>query len=159
MCGQRPTPEQLLTTVQHRLSDAVRSSLHRAHAIYSETVDDTRAESWVSFHLVTSPSSHARVEIVVVDDRFGFIANDASLYLDRIAWGDDAVAWIRTCVEVLDALLASDLRIRVRKTLFGRRTGAVWIPARNGGWNGDLVACRGRGEEKVFPRPWFDTSS
>jgi hypothetical protein len=73
------------------------------------------------------------------------------------------IGWICNCrasriwrlgLSSLEALLGSDLRIRVRRTMWGSTTGAVWIPAPGGGaWSGDLFACVGMGKEQRF-RPW-----
>ncbi|MCZ6708169.1 MAG: hypothetical protein O7A71_09525 [Chloroflexi bacterium] len=84
-------------------------------------------------------------------DSFHFTANGAHLWLEAAHFVSDEQDWTPAILEVLDALLSHDLRIRLRRTLFGGRAGAVWIPGSPGAWNGDLWACRGRGEEVVFP--------
>jgi hypothetical protein len=110
----------------------------------------------VSFAILTQPDSGLTVKVVIIADRFGFVANSAEAYWDLEPWPDTRT-WMKDCLEFLDALLATELRIRVRKGWLGGETGAVWVPLGNrAGWAGDLLACRGKGVEYRFPAPWYD---
>ena len=131
----------------------MRVCLKKMLVAFTESIEANRAEEWFVFRIATAdPSLH--VDVVIVDDRFGILANGAALYRDRSPWADDTDGWVTTSIEVLESLLQSDLRIRVRRTMFGGSAGAIWVE-REAAWNGDLIACRGMGTEFRLPAPWY----
>jgi hypothetical protein len=154
-------PEQLLTDTQRRFAEAVRACLSDARVSFSETIDGNQSESWYSFR-IQAVTDALEVSVDIVDDQFTFGANGAHLIIARTAWDPgDVDEWIAESIECLRALLQNELRLRVRRTLLGGTTGAVWITrdgGKSGGWNGDLAAVRGKGEEKRFAWPWYQVS-
>jgi hypothetical protein len=146
------TPEDLLTAAQRELAQGVRDRLQRAGARFREGIDSNGTESWHRFTLDIRPERNLSVEIFLASDVFQFLANSADLRLEAQDAGNDPAAWAAESLRVLDALLDSELRIRVRRTLFGRSTGAVWVPIDRGAWNGDPLAYLGFGREDRLPR-------
>lgn len=149
--------ESKLTETQRTCADGVRTLLKRLRVVHAERIETTNAEAWYCFEIKTSPESGLRVTIAVVGDVFVFQANGAELRRDLESWWSDPSGWVAECLRVLQELLQTDLRIRLRRTLFGSTTGAVWVSNRDGdgGWSGDLVACRGRGREYSYPATWY----
>lgn len=144
------------TTYRQRLlAERVRDELRAARVAFKEVIETTSSETLYVFE-ITSPQGVAlQIAVMVLDDVFEFNANGARV---RIV-GEDDSQWIDECARVLGLLLSSQLRIRLRRTLFGKRDGAIWVPAAEGqgSWHGDLSAIRGDGEEFVFPK-WFELS-
>ena len=138
-----------LTPEQREIAIAVRRALIRASLEFYEEIGG--AEPVVTIKPALAPALLLEVSFHVGIDNFAVIANHADL---RLAVQDaqlDEKKWVRLCIQTIEALLAHDLRIRVRRTLFGGRTGAVWVPLNGGAWNGDLLAYLGRGREQTFP--------
>jgi hypothetical protein len=75
------------------------------------------------------------------------------------ARGYDEDSWVIESVAILDAILASDLRIRWRRSPLGGDSGQVWVPAREeqaGAWCGDANTvlrtfqdADGRGRQRI----------
>lgn len=149
-------PNSLLTAGQRLFADSLRDLFERTRVTYLEQFRRNRAEAWYRFHIETV-DSRLSVFLDVVGDVFVFTANEAELRRDLSAWRDDTSGWTSECLRIVAVLLRNDLRIRVRRTLFGRIKGAIWLPddQGNGSWNGDLAACRGHGRESVFPKEWY----
>lgn len=148
--------ENLILDVQRVFADRLRDLLKTVQCDYTEEIKGTSAEAWYSFILRTE-DPRPSVIMNIVGDAFVFVVNGAEMRLDLAAWGDDTEAWMRESLRVVDILLRNDLRIRLRRTLFGRSTGAVWIAdvKNDGVWNGDRAACGGTGREVIFPRRWY----
>ena len=144
------------TTYRQRLlAERVRDQLRAAHVAFKEVIETTSSETLYVFEITSAQGAALQIAVKVLDDVFEFNANGARV---RIV-GEDHSQWIGECARVLGLLLSSQLRIRVRRTLFRKRDGAIWVPAEEGqgSWHGDLSAIRGDGEEFVFPK-WFELS-
>jgi hypothetical protein len=76
--------------------------------------------------------------------------------LERVDFGDEDGEWSEGCLGALEALMDTELTIRVRGTLTGGSVGAVRVPGRGTRdfWNGDLLACLGFGREQTFAQWW-----
>ncbi len=155
MREHRRPPEGMITDSQRVLAERVRHRLTQAAAAFGEDLVSNRWEAWYIYHLEARASTKLKVEVRIGGDQFSIAANGADLRVELA--GYDVSSWIVGCLNILDALIKSDLRIRVRRGLLGRVTGAIWVPDGVGGaWNGDLQACRGKGQESVFLKPWFE---
>ena len=156
----KDAPEDLLVDAQKRLTQRVRERLRRFSVDFAESIEATRDEAFVIFAIATkADASDLHVELNVLGEQFNVMANEARFFIPLGAHerGHDVYGWVARCEQAVDALLESDLRIRVRKTLFGH-TGAIWITgaiANESGWSGDAWACRGYGRELVFLHPWY----
>lgn len=138
-----------LTPEQRDIASAIRRALTQAGVEFHEAIGG--AEPVLTIKPVLAPALKLEASFHVGGDNFVMIANGVDL---RLAVQDarlDEKAWARMCIDTVEALLAHDLRIRVRRTLFGGRTGAVWVPLNGGGWNGELLAYLGLAREEVFP--------
>ena len=140
-----------LTPIQRRLAESVRQRLLAFNVRFSERVD-ANAEAPVFFEVETV-NRELHAVVIVLDDSFRFSANEAELYLDRVAW-EDTDTWVAECLKAFDSLFSNDLRIRVRQTALGGAAGAVWIPSA-AAWNGERGAYLGQGTERVFTAPWY----
>ena len=156
--GRADSSKGQTTPTQRRLADAVCRELEQAHARYEESMKCNNAECWIVIKILTPPGSGLDVSVFVVGDTMLFTANGADFYVDHAAFQFDDDAWITGATDVIARLLQSELRIRLRKTLFHGVRGAVWLPGNGdgGAWSGDLVAVRGKGVEVKFPVPWYD---
>jgi hypothetical protein len=159
--NEKKATEDLLVAEQMALADGVRASLRRVGAAFAESATATSHEAFVVFDIQPRPGArHLHVKVAVLGDQFNVTVNEAFCFvpLRAFARGRDVSGWIADSVTRLTALLANDLRIRIRTTLFGGEAGAIWWPNGsdgNGGWGGDAAACRGNGTEVVFPHPWY----
>ena len=160
MAADNRSAEALLTDLQRRFADEVRQRLTARNAAFTTETSSTRDEAFIEF-LLESNYPDLRFSVLIVADRFGLLANGAGLYRDRDGdWLDDPGGWLMESMGVMERILSHDLRIRVRKTWFGGRTGAIWISAgTSSAWSGDSAACQGEGVEYTFPLPWFRTRS
>jgi hypothetical protein len=80
-------------------------------------------------------------------DSFHMFANACEV---RIVRTGDPQPWATGCLAAITALVSHPLRLRTRRTLFGRRTGAIFLDAPGGGWSGELLAVLGLGREETF---------
>lgn len=151
-------PEEMLSSPQREMAAGIGAVLGEFSVRYTETVENVGNEFWPAFHVATLPGSGLDVKIAIITDSVHFHANEAEARFDWAAWNLDTARWINDVPAELRTLFRHDLRIRVRRTLFGHLTGAVWFPgasAGDGSWNGDRAATRGKGRERIFPKPWY----
>jgi hypothetical protein len=137
---------------QRELAARVRGWLRVANAAFDEDVI-TYPEARISefhFNLHVREPHRLTAEVNVGPELFQFEANGAQLRLYSQDVRDDLDRWVQLSDETFKALVTHDLRIRLRRTLFGRWHGAVWVPGQPGAWNGELFAVRGWGREERF---------
>jgi hypothetical protein len=150
--------EEMLSPHQRLMAAGVAAVLDEFAVRYTETMKRVARQSWCEFHIATPPGPALEATIAFVSDCVHFVANEAEARLEWAAWDYDTARWINDVPNDFRALLQHDLRIRVRRTFFGHATGAIWFPGPTpgeGAWNGDRAATRGKGEERVFPQPWY----
>jgi hypothetical protein len=144
---------------QRELAARVRSRLRVANAAFDEDVI-THHEARVTeflFRLHVRERTRLTAEVNIGPELFQFEANAAQLRLYSQDVRDDLDRWVQLSDETFKALVTHDLRIRLRRTLFGRWHGAVWVPGQPGAWNGELFATLGWGREERFEN-WLATS-
>jgi len=150
-------PDQ--TEPEGQLAARVRGLLRGAKVDFTElfTVFPPAATS-VTFHVKVAPGLSLNFEVSVGMEQFDLVANHANVRLP-LDYFDTADEWVNVAAESLDALLHSDLRIRVSRFFRITWGGAIWIPTAGhpdgGVWSGEGFAARGAGKEFVFPRPWY----
>jgi hypothetical protein len=137
---------------QRELAARVRNRLQAANAPFDEEMIPYHEPRISERHFILHVRERHRLtaEVNIGPELFQFEANGAQLRLYSQDVRDDFDRWVELCDEVFRALLTHDLRIRLRRTLFGRRHGAVWVPGQPGGWNGELFAVLGWGHEELF---------
>jgi hypothetical protein len=150
-----------LSEFQASVAERVRTLLNEASVQFTEDVVVVPGgEVMDSFVIATRSEIPLTVNFLVLDDQFNVLANGAEIHV-YFAQRDPAKEsqWVTRAINTVGILIRNDLRIRIRQTLFGRETGAVWVPAGTytGGWAGDGAAARGKGREYIFPHPWFKT--
>ena len=146
-------------THQRELAARLRGRLRAANAAFDEDVI-TYPEPRISefyFNLHVREPHRLTTEVNIGPELFQFEANGAQLRLYSQDVRDDFDQWVQLCDQTFKALVAHDLRIRLRRTLFGRSHGAVWVPGQPGAWNGELFATLGWGREERF-ESWLATS-
>jgi len=139
---------------QGQLAARVRGLLRGAKVDFTELFEVfPPAGNPVTFHVKVPPKLSLNFAVSVGADQFDLVANHANVRLP-LDYFDTADEWMKVSVESLDALLQTDLRIRV--SWIG---GAIWIPKSHhpdgGTWSGEGFTARGAGKEFVFPRPWY----
>jgi hypothetical protein len=139
-----------ISDAQERLAHRVRQRLGHVGARFYERVTEHPAEATIIFQLEVREPSRLTAAIDVGADGFWFKANAAALHLEMQDAGKDPAAWVELCEGTINAILTHPLRIRTRRTLLGRRVGAVWVPLDGGAWNGEYFAWRGWGQEERF---------
>src|SRR5262245_55147768 len=143
---------RLLTNDQRVLGEGVRTLLRRLRVAYTESLEGNSPESWCRFHIKTPAESALQVSIAVVGDVVVFEAKGVDLRWDRPAW-EHTSQWISDSLDGLAVVFESDLRIRLRPSIWRSTTGAIWfaLPGGKGAWHGDRAAARGKGREYTFP--------
>ena len=136
----------------------IRAVLNRKEVRFDEKEGSTGAEPYATFHISTRSETPLNVELTALGDQFNVAVNEASFFvsLGPFPTGREQ-DWIDLCGSITEALFSGDLRMRLRRTPFGDRVGAVWVGGgkdSQGGWSGHALACLG-GEEFGFPYPWF----
>lgn len=155
MADQSIDGERQLTPDQQVLGAGVRALLRDLHVSHTEALEANRGESWYRFNITTPPGSDLRVDIAIVSDVVVLTANGVQLRWDLNAW-TDVSAWIAASLDGLAVVFRNELRLRLRRTVFGGTAGAICFPgATQGTWNGDGRAARGEGREYMFPAPWY----
>jgi hypothetical protein len=144
----------VVTEEQRQLAEYVRELLDSLGVPYEVSVQGG-LEAWYHVKLGIPERHQLSIEFFIAPDSFQVDANGADLRYGVMDAGDDAVRWLKESQEIVRALLHNELRIRLRRTLFGGRTGAIWVPADAGGrWNGDLLAVLGVGREYRYTEWW-----
>jgi len=130
--GASITKEQLDVAAQ------VDATLRAHHAkVERQDVSSTRNRPCVSWKIATRPD--IGFELVLFEDSFQIVVNGWSLPIERVGKFAEFAAGVR---EVTESLLSHDLRIRVRRTLGGRSTGALLLGSHGRArWCGDLLAA------------------
>ncbi len=150
-----PADDRRTTTdEQETLAAFVAELLDSAGAAFSRTkVSDT--EPWYRFVLEPTGNGSLNVFVNIAPDMFELDANGANLRLARVDFSDGTM-WITACRDTMVRLAENDLTIRLRRTLLGKTVGAVQIPSAAGDhlWNGDLLACGGKGSLYTY-RDWL----
>ena len=142
------------TELQSQLAARVRGVLGGAKVDFTELVEVVPAlHTNITFRVKVPPGLSLDFKVFVGVDQFDLVANHANVRLP-LDYFDTADEWMNVSVESLDALLQSDLRIRVSWV-----GGAIWIPNAHhpdgGTWSGEGFAVHGAGKVFVFPRPWY----
>ncbi len=151
----RVPDSSLVTETQHTLVVGALKLLDAVGASYAVSMHESGEEAWYRIRLFTAKASRLLVELYVAIDSFQFNANGADLRYQLLDAGDDGDRWVSESLQILEALLGQELRIRVHRKLTGGHTGAVWVPSRSGGhWNGELLAVLGLGRERRYPEWW-----
>jgi hypothetical protein len=119
-------------------------------ARFDESMNTYEVDAAIRFRLHVREPDRLSVDVYVAGDMFMVVANGAELHLEPQDAGNDPIKWVELCDSTFAALVSQDLRIRIRRTLLGRRRGAIWIPLGEGGWNGELFAFAGIGREQRF---------
>jgi hypothetical protein len=135
---------------QEYLANRVRQRLGQVGAKFAERLIEHPVEATIEFQLEVREPGRLTADIGIGVDGFWFTANGAALHLEMQDAGNDAEAWVELCDRTIEAILKHDLRIRTRRTLSGRRAGAVWVSLDEGGWNGEYVLWPGRWQEERF---------
>jgi hypothetical protein len=119
----------------------------RKHGVISARRDDPQTPngSCHSWDLKTGAGVEVRLQLF--DDSFHMFANACEVRIDRT---EDAQPWEKVCLAATAALVAYPLRLRTRRTLFGGRTGAIFLDGPDRGWSGELLAVLGVGREETF---------
>jgi len=156
----RPVRGSSESEAQRQLTALLRDHLSTSRISFTEHVEHGSVECWTKFAVNAPPGVALVFKLSVGGDQFTVTANHASVIVEIADFGAaEEKQWIDRSMQIVDVLLRSDLRIRVRRTWFWGQTGAIWVPedARDSGnWNGDLLACRGKGTEFCFARPWYE---
>jgi hypothetical protein len=137
---------------QHKLTDhelrfarRIEDVLQAANVIY-ERLDievSPPVESHVQFELGTSAHLDLRVTLTVHGDVFVISADEADVRIESTAYTSGMEeAWREDSSDMLEYLVTHDLRIRTRRGLLGRRTGAIYFESISGkgAWAGELFA-------------------
>lgn len=142
----RIDPQQRnLTDHELRFARRIEDVLQVANVIY-ERLDievSPPLESHVQFELGTSANLDLRVTLTVHGDLFVISANEADVRVESTAYTSEVEeAWLDDSSDMLEYLVTHDLRIRTRRGLLGRRTGAIYFESISGkgAWAGELLA-------------------
>jgi hypothetical protein len=128
------------------------------HGCQSRAASSRPRISEFHFTLHVRERHRLTAEVNIGPELFQFEANGAQLRLYSQDVRDDFDRWVQLCDETFQAILTHDLRIRLRRTVFGRWHGAVWVPGQPGAWNGELFATFGWGREERFEN-WLGAST
>jgi len=119
----------------------------REHGVMFERRDDPQVPNGPCHFWDLKTSTGIQLRLRLYDDSFHMFANACEV---RIVRTGDPQPWATGCLAAITALVAHPLRLRTRRTLFGRRTGAIFLDAPGGGWSGELLAVLGLGREETF---------
>lgn len=125
-----------------RLRAAIRAELDRAGVAHD--VVTLAAHPAAEFRIRPCASDGPRVS-VFAEQSWSIFADGFLLVVRDYAPDEDE--WIEECRQVVALLVRSNLRIRVRRPLFGvigRPSGAVWLPWAEGGGLVGRQGSRGR---------------
>jgi hypothetical protein len=134
-----------LTDHELRFARRIEDVLQAANVIY-ERLDievSPPLESHVQFELRTSANLDLQVILTVHGDLFVISANEADVRIESTAYASGKEeGWQEDSSDMLGYLVTHDLRIRTRRGLSGRRTGAIYFESSSGkgAWAGELLA-------------------
>ena len=145
-----------LTDEQRDLLTDVDRQLRERGAVSEIEVRGPAREPHAELRLLLPPQRRLAVTIRIGADGLELDANGAVLRVDRVDFGDDGPTWIDGCRALFRRLLAHDLTLRVRRTLTGRRVGAIHVPTGGGEgfWSWELLAFLGLGRTRTVSRWW-----
>ncbi|HSR40733.1 MAG TPA: hypothetical protein VLL48_01140 [Longimicrobiales bacterium] len=147
---------ETLTDEQRELLARVDRRLRERGAVSEIEVRGPAREPHGELRLLLPPERRLEVTIRIGTDGLELDADGAVLRVDRVDFGDDGPTWLDGCGALFRRLLAHDLTLRTRRTLTGRRVGAIHVPTgeEEGFWSGELLACLGLGRTRTVPRWW-----
>ncbi len=128
-----------------RFAERIEAVLRAENVLYERSDVDgaSPVEAHVLFQLRTSPGLDLRATLIVHGDVFVINVNEASVRAQSASYPSGMEeAWLEDAAVMLEALLTTDLRMRTRRGLLGRRTGAIYFGATSGKghWSGELFA-------------------
>lgn len=147
---------ETLIDEQRKLLNEVDRRLRERGAVSEIEVRGPAREPHGELRLLLPPERRLEVTIRIGADALELDADGAVLRVDRVDFGDDGPTWLDACKALFRRLLAHDLTLRTRRTLTGRRVGAIHVPTGEGEgfWSGELLACLGLGRTRTVPRWW-----
>ena len=112
---------------------------------------------WYEFHIQTKSEHGITLDLVLYDTSFHVMCDECECRVEIETYRDNFELFAKDVTAMVTALFGSNqLRLRKRKTIFGRKTGAIYFEGPGkGGWCGELFAAKGKGKEHLY-KGWVE---